>query len=203
MKKKAFNRIFIFVLIVELLGFKATSFTQTLPVYQEESSFWIPSGWMPDGNNISVNQSSNQNPDAGKKCIEISINLKNLTQGWIGVYWLTHDSWRGPGVNIYQQMNVSTEASIMLTFRVRGKTGGERVQFKVGGISEGNDSIKFPALTKWLTLSSEWRTEKILLTTKDLSNVVGGFCMVSNKPRNPMKDEIVIYLDNIQFEVDK
>ena len=177
----------------------------SLPVYEEAenapSYLWQPSGWMPDGQGIALNANFEENCHEGKTCIEIGFNVTQQPQGWGGVYWLANDSWEGPGVNIYDEFGVTAQTPIKLTFWARGKIGGEKAQFKVGGVSKGHDSITLPAATAYLTLSTTWQQYEIDLTKKDLSNVVGGFCWVTDKAHNQGQDEVWLYLDDIRYEL--
>jgi hypothetical protein len=86
-----------------------------------------------------------------------------------------------------------------LTFWARGSSGGERVEFNMGGIT-GNysDSIRSPLSTGVITLSDEWQLYEINLTGGDLSHVIGGFCWESEAWQNP--DGCTIYLDDIRYE---
>ena len=189
---------------------QAASTTQTqpkrasLPVYEEAenapSYIWQPSGWMPNGQGIALNSDFEENCHQGKTCIAA---VFDATQGnnWVGVYWLANDSWEGPGVNIYDEFGVTAQTPIKLTFWARGKIGGEKAQFKVGGVSKGHDSITLPAATAYLTLSTTWQQYEIDLTKKDLSNVVGGFCWVTDKAHNQGQDEVWLYLDDIRYEL--
>ena len=202
MKYYSLNRItFIIIVFLGSTGDFLTAQSTSLYVYDDDHSFWFPSGWMPDGNGIHVNPNSTIEPFSGSSCIELKIALNKSSAGWAGVYWLTHDSWKGPGVNIYEELGVTKETPIKLSFRIRGAEGGERVQFKVGGISEGNDSLEFPISSSWKVLSTEWVRYEMDFSNQNLTNVVGGFCVVTNKPRNPRKSIITLYLDKIQFEV--
>lgn len=190
---------------------QAVSNTQTqpkrtsLPVYEEAenatSYLWQPSGWMPDGQGIALNANFEENCHESKTCIEIGFNISQQPQGWGGVYWLANDSWEGPGVNIYDEFGVNAQTPMKLTFWARGKTGGEKAQFKVGGVSQGHCSITMPAATAYLMLSTAWQKYEIDLSKKDLSNVVGGFCWVTDKAHNQGNDEVWVYLDDIRYEL--
>ena len=87
-----------------------------------------------------------------------------------------------------------------LTFWARGEEGGERVQFKVGGVTDGNDSIQFPVETEWIKLDKDWQQYVIDLSGYNLRDLVGGFCWVTNKDHNPGKENIQFYLDDIRYE---
>jgi hypothetical protein len=87
-----------------------------------------------------------------------------------------------------------------LTFWVKGETGGEEAEFKVGGI-DGNarypDSIQPSVSTGIITLTSDWKQYTINLSGQDLSHVIGGFCWTTNTNQNP--DGATVFLDDITF----
>ena len=123
-------------------------------------------------------------------------NINYCGQKYNKIVWVTQD---GKGINVYQQMNISKETPIILTFRVRGKDGGEQIRCGVGY----NDSLRFAVQTPLLTLQTGGENVTIDLTGKDLSRVIGGFYCEIKTPENKGKDNISFFLENIQFEVKK
>ena len=173
---------------------------KTLPIYNngDTTTLWHPSGWMPKGDGIAVNSKFQENDD--NICVKISFAPKKESKKWVGVYWLV-ENWEGPGINVYEMLGVEKDTPIKLTFRVRGDKGGERVQFKVGGVTDGNDSMEFPVSNPYKTLSTSWESDTLNVSNEDLSNVVGGFCAVTSATQNPKTDVVRFYLDDIKFEV--
>lgn len=176
---------------------------KVLPIYEEAENkdeyLWIPSGWMPDGAGIVLQDNYKENCHSGETCIKVGYNSEQ--NSWVGIYWLPNGEWKDPGINIYEKLNVDKNASVVLTFWARGEKGGEKAQFKVGGVSDGNDSIEFPVETEWIALSEDWKQYTIDLTNQDLSNVVGGFCWVTNKSKNRGREIVRIFLDDIRFKL--
>lgn len=172
-----------------------------LPVYSDGDTnvLWQPSGWMPAGEGISINLSFK---DSNNICIKVGFAPKKEPQRWVGIYWLP-GSWEGPGINVYEFLGVKKDARVKLTFRAKGEEGGERVQFKVGGVTTGNDSIEFAVSTSYKALSQSWESMEIDLSNEDLSNVVGGFCVVTSLAQNPKSSIVKFFLDDIKFEVIK
>lgn len=162
---------------------------------------FYPSGWMGDTKNITIFECDPSNPYIGDMAARISFDLTG-NQGWCGIYWLANDSWAGPGIDIYKKLNVADTSRIKLTFWARGRQGVEIVQFKVGGVGRGKDSMKYAVNTDWIRLRTDWTQYCIKLSNKDLSNLVGGFCCVTNKDKNPGRREIQIFLDKIRFELE-
>ena len=87
-----------------------------------------------------------------------------------------------------------------MTFWARGENGGEVVEFKAGGIDGPSTKHKdsFVVTTGAITLGAEWRQYTLNLAGQDLSSVIGGFCWIASKNRNP--DGLIFYLDDIQYE---
>lgn len=177
---------------------------KTLPVYEEfensDEYLWSPAGWMPDSVGISFQDDFEQNCHSGKTCIKIGYNCKK--KKWVGIYWLAYGRWSGPGIDLYTELNVDEKTPVVLAFWARGEHGEENVQFKGGGLKEGKGSIDSTGETDWIKLTKDWKQYKIDLTGKDLSNVVGGFCWVTERAKNPGRKEIWLYLDDIRFETE-
>jgi hypothetical protein len=196
---------FFILVIIYLICFVTVLYAQevkTLPVYDEASNEykypWKPSGWMPDGQGISFQSNFNENCHSGKTCIKLG--YRESENSWVGIYWLADGSWEGPGINVYKALNVQRGTPIVLTFWARGKLGGEKAQFKAGGVGKANDSIKFAKTTAWIVLEKSWKQYRMDLSDEDLSNVVGGFCWVTNRDKNPGEKEVWIFLDDISYE---
>ena len=201
MDRLSMSLIVVFVLFT-MLFIISTPVTAQLYVYKDDEVWFLPSGRMPDGEGIFFNPNVAEYcyNEESKQCIKAGFSASDATEGWVGVYWLAKGSFRGPGINVYEELEVKEETPIKLTFWARGEDGGERVNFKVGGVDVGDDSIVFPKETGWITLQKEWKQYEITLLGEDLSNVVGGFCWVTNEDQNPEKQIIWFYLDEIKFE---
>lgn len=156
-----------------------------------ENSF-IPCGWMGDGElgkkYIGFEPKCTENPHSGKTCIKISYTTG--TKGWAGIYWLNSDCNWGDELGY----DLSTKGFSKITFWGKGEDGGESAQFKAGGVKDKKykDSFNFePKLD--IEFTSEWTEYTIDLRGKDLSNVIGGFCWVSNMSGT-------IYLDDLKYQ---
>jgi len=165
-------------------------------------------GFIPDGSGVAFTDQWRDYCYSSPMCIKTGFSATSSQRGFGGVYWYANNSEEGPGINLYVHLNIDERTRIRLTFMARGGEGGERVQFKVGGVMNGNDSIRFPIETAYLTLGTEWRryeidlSEEALPNGDNLSNVVGGFCWVTNEDQNSDKDEVWIFLDNICYEIE-
>lgn len=169
-------------------------------VYQDKSSKnrFIPSGYMPDGACLSVDNGWTLNPQEGSTSIRIVYDVfcSRETRQWAGVYWQNPaDNWgdRKGGYNL--------EGASKLLFWARGEIGSERIEeFRVGGIGGGgklypdSDSASIGPVI----LTADWKEYSIDLRGKDLSYISGGFAWVANVNSNP--HHCTFYVDNIRFE---
>jgi hypothetical protein len=147
-----------------------------------------------------LDEASTDNPFSGKTCIRIS--YKPSPGQWGGIYWqFPVNNWgQYPGYDFSKSLG--TNAIIKLKFRVRGKQGGEKAKFITGGIKDVSlpyfDSYSAIS-TDIRTLTSQWKLDSLVLTGRNLSMVIGGFCWVTDYNQNPQG--ATIYLDDIVFQV--
>ena len=165
---------------------------------------FTPSGWMGDLDDISFDSACIDKPHSGYSCVKIEYSAKRTRgNGWAGIYWLYPDSNWGDfrGYNLTGAKHIS--------FWARGQKGGEKAEFKAGGINRPphrgskkpfQDSFG-PLSTGVITLSKDWKRYTISLKGRDLKNVIGGFCWVTNIPQNRMG--CTIYLDDIQLNLSR
>ena len=168
--------------------------TPTKKVVNVQDAFF-PSGWMGDWGDIILDDASTDNPHSEPTCIKITYSaVKSQGEGWAGIYWQYPDKNWGDKPEGQDLTGVTK-----LTFWARGEKGGEKAEFKVGGITgKYPDSIRPPVSTGIIVLSDKWQQYTIDLAGKDLSHVIGGFCWVTNKNQNPQG--CTIYLDDIRYE---
>ena len=167
-----------------------------LYVYQDwgaEVNSFVPEGWMGDYSDITLDD--NYKLDAERpSVVQIAYTPKGSEQ-WAGIYW-----WNPPGSSFGKRDGgFDLSCATKLTFWARGNKGGEKAEFKVGGI-EGTykDSLQPAKSSGPIVLTNKWVEYTIPLTGEDLSHIIGGFVWVTNKPSNP--NGAVIYLDDIKFE---
>jgi hypothetical protein len=160
---------------------------------QDMVNFFYPDGWMGDINDINLNCNCIVKPYSGNSCIQIQYTPRG-TQTWAGIYWVyPNNNWgdKPEGRNL--------TGAKTLNIKARGNKGGEMAEFKIGGISEKySDSVNPARSTGPITLTSDWREYTIDLNGCDLSNIIGGFCWVTNAIQNP--NGSTIYLDDIIFK---
>jgi hypothetical protein len=157
---------------------------------------YIPSGWMGDYGDITLNDQSTNNPHLGNHCLEFSYSAqKSQGQGWAGVYWQNPpNNWgtKNGGFNL--------TGATKLTFWARGAKGTEKIQkFMVGGI-KGAYSDTASVEIGPVELTDAWKQYTINVAGRDLSYISGGFGWVATADQNP--DGFTFFLDDIKFEVD-
>jgi hypothetical protein len=169
------------------------------PVYTDgadPANHYVPSGSMGDHGAVSIDQFWARSPHDGKTCIRVVYSGPvSGGVGWAGVYWQSPvDNWGTvPGPTGYNLSRASR-----LTFWVRGRTGAERIQFLVGGITgKYGDSLQPAVKTQVLTLSTTWQQVTIDLTRTDLTHLIGGFGWVASTQDNPQG--ATFYLDDIVY----
>lgn len=155
---------------------------------------FVPSGWMGDIADIEIDIHSMINPYSGEECIQIQYAATNSDgAGWSGIYWqYPENNWgtEPDGLNLSDYSRI--------TFWARGEEGGEKAEFKIGGIAgDYPDSIQPDASFGVVELEDTWVEYEINLVGLDLSNVIGGFAWISTLRDNP--NGCVIYLDDIRF----
>ena len=168
-------------------------------VYQDKSSKnrYTPSGYMPTGDCLSLDDAWQHDVKDGKTCIRVVYDIACSREGrkWAGIYWQNPpDNWgtRKGGYNL--------TGAARLVFWAKGEMGGERIEeFRIGGLGA---SQLYPdsdtAVIGPVILSKEWKEYIIDLRGKDLSYISGGFAWVTNVDANP--HHCTFYLDNIRFE---
>jgi hypothetical protein len=156
---------------------------------------FVPSGFMPDGKCLVLDDAALEDCYEGKTCIKVVYDVACSLSGqkWAGLYWLNPaNNWgsRKGGFNL--------TGAKELTFWAKGKKGGERIEeFKIGGIT-GDYPDSDMAVIGPVVLTNAWKKYSIDLRGKDLSYISGGFAWSTSVDVNP--GECTFYLDNIQYE---
>ncbi|NLE64313.1 MAG: hypothetical protein GX606_00105 [Elusimicrobia bacterium] len=168
-------------------------------VYEDKSSKnrFTPSGYMPTGECLSVDDGWQYDVKEGKTCVRTVYDIPCSKEGrkWIGLYWQNPaDNWGN------RKGGYDLTGATKLVFWAKGEMGGERIkEFKVGGLGEGQ---MFPdsdvAVIGPVILTNEWKEYTIDLRGKDLSYISGGFSWVTDVDANP--HHCIFYLDHIRFE---
>jgi len=178
---------------------KAKEEAKCFPVYTDAKSpdnHFIPSGWMGDFGDLSMDDKYMGEPHAGSTAIKFVYTAKKTqNQGWAGVYWQNPANNWGSKKGGFDLTGLNK-----LTFWVRGEKGGEIIdKFSVGGIKG-----TYPDTTEVsigpIELTTTWTPYTINLAGKDLSYINGALCWVANADSNP--NGATFYIDDIRFEYD-
>ncbi len=199
-------KIAIIPVVILMLGVCSASFAATdqhalfqpFVVYKDKGlpTSYAPSGYMPTGGCVTVNDAWTQDCQEGKSCIQVIYDTlcSAQDQGWAGVYWLY------PANNWGDHKGRDLTGATKLVFWARGKKGGEVIaEFKMGGVGVNSpfpdsDTVGIGPVT----LSTEWREYSIDLRGRDLSSISGGFAWIADVGSNP--DSCTFFLDDIHFE---
>lgn len=165
------------------------------------SNHFEPTGWMGDAKTtpgvVTFDPGNTATWHMGGNSIRITYTGAG-SQGWAGIYWQHPKKNWGTDPN----GGFSLTSATRLTFWARGRYGGEKAEFKVGGIGGRDvlygDTIQPAISTGVVTLTKTWRQYAINLAGKDLSRVVGGFVWATSRTANP--NGATIYLDDIRYE---
>jgi hypothetical protein len=178
--------------------FAAAKPPESMPfaVYTEKNSranHFIPSGWMGDYGAVKIDQGCKDSPYSGTTCIKITYTGEPTQgAGWVGAYWQNPENNWGSKDGGFNLSNAKK-----LTFWAKGTKGGERLEFKIGGITGDYADSDMTGIGP-IELTPEWKQYTIDLAGLDLSYISGGFVFAASKMDNP--DGFVIYLDDIIYE---
>ena len=171
---------------------------QPFKIYTDKASrdnHYVPSGFMPDGKCLALDDAWQKDCHSGAVCIRIEYDIECSKEGakWAGIYWLNPaNNWGS------QKGGFNLTGVQKLTFWAKGENGDERIEeFKVGGIM-GEYPDSDTAVIGPVILTKEWKEYTIDLRGKDLSYMSGGFAWATNVDVNPEK--CVFYLDDIQYQ---
>ena len=177
-------------------------------VYQDASftkNHFVPSGYMGDVGDVTINQAYKDNPCSGDTSIRIVYQPKGIGPNaceysppckWAGVYWLEPANNWGKDV-AWKDKGHDLTGYVRLVFWARAERNSQ-IEFKTGGVvGPYGDSLVYPRATL-ADLTPEWQQFTIDLEGADLSYIVGGFVFDTNWDTNP--DDITFYLDNVRFE---
>jgi hypothetical protein len=203
-KDQAMKRISLLLILLSISIFydgmliAAEKLAQNMPfaVYTEKNSrtnHFVPSGWMGDYGAVKIDQGCKDNPYSGSTCIKIAYSGEPTQgAGWVGVYYQNPENNWGSKDGGFNLSNAKK-----LNFWAKGAKGGEKLEFKIGGITGTYPDSDMTSVGP-LELTSEWKQYSIDLEGLDLSYISGGFVWAASKMDN--QDGFVIYLDDIMYE---
>ena len=202
--KKTALFVFIFIIITSsaVLSYNISKLNKKFPFYiynsfgNPKKFHYFASGRMGDVNAIRIWGNCKENPYTGKSCIKVvyDVSDKNKNrEGWAGIYWMYPPNNWGIVPNGGYDLNGAKKC----IFHARGEKGGEKITFKIGGIP-GKYGDSTEVFLSNITLTTEWQKYEIDLRGKNLSRIVGGFCLILTKANNP--NGAVFYLDEIYYD---
>lgn len=162
--------------------------------YLSRGNHFYPTGWMGDYTDMEMDEGWTENPHSGSTCIRVVYRAESKQKYWAGVYWQNPANNWGMSDGGFNLSGASK-----LTFWARGENGGERVQFKMGGIA-GYYPDSTVATLGVVTLTDNWEKYEIDLRGKDLSYISGGFCFVVKAEAEYNPEGCTFYLDDIAYE---
>jgi hypothetical protein len=162
---------------------------------RSDMNHYVPEGWMGDSTDIVFDDNFQRDYDSSRPSVIQITYTPTGPEQWAGIYW-----WDPPGSNWGNiDGGFDLSCATTLTFSARGEMGGEKAEFKVGGLKgDFQDSLQPALSTGTIVLTKTWEEYTLDLSGRDLSHVIGGFVWVTNKPSNP--NGATIYLDDIRFE---
>jgi len=158
------------------------------------NNHFVPSGWMGDYNDVSLNDGWTEDTYSGKTCIKITYAAKSSQgAGWCGIYWQNPANNWGSRDGGFDLTGAKT-----LKFWARGEKGGEVItEFKIGGITGEYGDSDSTGIGP-VVLTKDWKQYTVSLDGTDLSYISGGFCWSASRTNNP--EGFTFYLDDIAYE---
>jgi len=125
--------------------------------------------------------------------------------GWAGWYFFNGtltgtDPTPSPNRGTVPNAGITALAgATTLTFRARGASGGEQIEFFVAGVggTYGDSDARRPAAGTRTTLTTSWQQFSIDLTGMSLTYVIGGFGWSADTAHNA--SGATFYLDDIEY----
>ena len=155
----------------------------------EEPSAFVPAGFMGNVEALVMDEQCMVEPHSGKTCLKFEYNSNS---GWGGVLWQSPaGDWNGD-----KKGGANLSGATHLEFWVRGKDGGEKVNF-VFGVLDGNQPYRDTAKAelKDFKLEKDWKQLSIPLEGLDLRQIKTGFGWSAAGQARP----IAFFLDDIQY----
>ena len=171
---------------------------KTLPLYLYsdfgliEKHHFYPVGKMGDTADVSLIENCSENPAKGETCISIRYT-PHKEASWAGIYWLyPPNNW-----GFIPETGYDLRGAKRFSFYAKGKKGGERINFTIGGVSGQYGDTALVQLEA-VVLTAEWREYTLDLSKSDMSRIIGGFSFSIQYDLNPFGIEF--YLDELRYE---
>ena len=169
-------------------GEPTTRFPVVVYSEQFEQMPWVPSGFMGNVDDLSLDGADAEGAAVGEAGIRIQYTGR---YGWAGI------AWQHPANNWGdQEGGFDLSGATELQLLARGEYGGESVSFGVGLL--GNDTANpdsGQAKIDNIKLTDEWQRFRIPLGELDLTSIKTGFVVTVQGRSTP----VTIYLDEIRY----
>ena len=161
--------------------------------FESSKNHGVPSGWLGDYRDITLNLNHKDNPYKGNSCIKITYTpLGSRKAYWAGIMWqypANNDGAIDAGLYLNEAKKI--------TFWIRGEKGGEIIDsFKLGGAIGSYPDSDCVGIHNIL-LSKEWTQYTISLDQRDLRYISGFFSWVASKYHNPQG--MTFYIDEVKI----
>ncbi len=196
-KREIAGLILITLLLCARLGLSEV-IHQALPLYlysdfgQIGRHHFYPVGKMGDFQDISLVENCRELPAKGESCIFIRYTPAKESS-WAGLYWLyPPNNW-----GFIPDSGYDLRSAKRFLFYAKGRKGGEKLSFAVGGVNGEYGDTGFVKLDE-VVLTSQWQEYAIDLSKSDMSRIIGGFSFSIQHDRNYYGLEF--YLDELRYE---
>jgi hypothetical protein len=165
-----------------------------------------------DLRSVEINPCNRESVNTGSTAVK-NVFHNTTSQNFGGVFFLNgvlsgQDSQPGLNFGDVPDAGVDLTGATQLVFHAKGATGGEQVEFFMGGAGhrpEDNSPVapfpdstpRVPSAGTLFNLSKEWTRYTIDLTGVDLRYVLNGFGWVCSAQQNPQG--AIFWIDDIQY----
>jgi hypothetical protein len=190
---------------------RLAEFDSSLYVYRDfadGANYYIQKAWI--GDNYSSVPAMREGAEGINGTTGVAAEINLADHEW-GGYMFINGVLR-PGATVPELDFGASDAGLdlrgaaKLTFCARGETGGERVEFFMGGLGrDGANIAPYPDTSDkrslgYVSLSNEWRRYEIPLAGADLSRIGCGFGWAADRINNTDRSSLRFYLDDIKYE---
>lgn len=172
-------------------------FTRPFHIYKDfnlRENHGVPSGWMGDYRDLTLDMNWTNNPQAGASCIRFSYSAQGSRYAdMAGVMW------QNPANNMGDiDGGVDLTGATQLVFWARGQKGREIIDVFTFGGTGGAYPDSDKTAVSFIRLTPEWTMYTIDVSACDLSYISSFFGWVAARFNN--RDGFTIYLDEIRLE---
>ena len=148
---------------------------------------YYPTGWMGNTVAMDLNEAYADDPLSDDKHLRFQYKAND---GWGGIVWQhpPNDWGDKPG-------GFDLTGAQKLSFRAKGEQGGEVITISMGIIGRDKPHFDTAKAEQKFTLSKDWKTYSLDLSSKDLSRIKSGFCIVVAGQGKPL----AVQIDDVKY----